>query len=131
MGLDFTWAKRNEEETAHWAYSGFNRFRERLAAEIGVNLREMAGFEEWRMTIFTPKEGESGKSWDTVKDPLKHFLNHSDCDGQLSPKRCGVIAERIDELTKDWDEDYDKEQAKILVRNMRICFRENVPLKFT
>lgn len=114
MGLDFSHGE------AHWAYSGFNRFRERLGEIIGIDLRKMQGFTE---------PPEAGISWDTVNDPIKDLLNHSDCDDELTPAQCAVIAPRLKEMVKDWeDTDYDKQQALELVQGMEdaIAGQENL-----
>lgn len=72
MGLDFRTAEipydedLPPEQRAHWSYSGFHRFRQRLAAEIGIELEEMQGFG-------------GDKEWDE-KQPLTPLLTHSDCE---------------------------------------------------
>lgn len=107
---------------AHWSYSGFNRFRERLAAEVGVHLMGMEGFR---------RDGQPGESWSKVKDPIKPLLNHPDCDGEMTPKQCEQVAPRLKELVKDWpDGDYDKEQATILAESMEYCAMEEERLVF-
>ncbi len=104
MGLDFKGSK------AHWAYSGFHVFRCKLANEIGINLDDMVGFERDKI------------SWDNIKDPIKSLLDHSDCDGKLSPKACAKIAPRLRELIRDWDDcDYDKIQGLLLAEGMEEC----------
>lgn len=79
MGLD----------TSHNAwngpYSSFNRFREKLAKMIGIDLNQMEGFG-------------GSNSWDKVNDGLVPLLNHSDCDGHLTPEESKMIADRLDEL---------------------------------
>lgn len=124
MGLDFIGAK------AHWAYSGFNRFRERLAQEARINLSEMQGFKTKDGTKFGTVV--KGKSWDKINDPIKYLLNHSDCEGQISSQRCGLIIPRIKELIKNWDDnDYDKQEALKLVNGMEDCFLNKNPLIFS
>lgn len=120
MGLDFTFKKiKKETQIAHWSYSGFMRFRERLAKKLGFNLREMKGFDL------------GDKSWAEVKSPLKYFLNHSDCEGQISPQRCRLIAKEIEKIITDWPkDDFDKQEAQLLIENMKECFVKDVPLIF-
>lgn len=104
MGLDFRGAD------ARWSYGGFNRFRTRLAAIIGVNLDKMAGF------------AERGISWETVKDDIVPLLCHSDCDGSLTYGQCKKVAPRLRALVKEWpDADYDKQQALLLAEGMEEC----------
>jgi len=112
MGVDFDFCN------AHWGYAGFNRFREKLAKEIGIDLRKMDGY--W----------EGGTSWNKVKDDIKYLLDHSDCDGHISPKRCARVAIRILELIKDWPWDYDKENAISLAGGMALAFLLNKRLTF-
>lgn len=74
MGIDFT------HTDAHWSYMSFARFRKAVAAHEGINLGEMAGFRT------------GGTPWDGITSELRAFLNHSDCDGELSPEECRTIA---------------------------------------
>ena len=100
MGLDF-----NNSE-AHWSYSGFNIFRERLAEEIGICLPLMEGFwipgessysifEIIKRLVGTKVIDESFHwlpkkplKWDKIKDPIVDLLYHSDCNGSLIPEQC-------------------------------------------
>jgi hypothetical protein len=112
MGLDFAGSE------AHWSYSGFNRFRRKLAQMINMNLDAMEGYG-------------GNTSWDTITDDIKDFLNHSDCEGHLTPKQCRVIAPRLKELVKDWpDEDYDKITALILANDMLELVKKKRYLRF-
>lgn len=113
MGLDFV------QSEAHWSYSGFMSFRERLANAIGISLMSMQGFG----TPLIP--------WDTINDDIVPLLNHSDCDGVLTPNECHTIAVRLAELIKDWDNgDYDKIQAQHLINGMNKCYENDEPLEF-
>ena len=49
----------------HWSYSCFHEFRRKLAAEIGIDLDDMDGFE-------------GTLSWDDLKDDIVPLLDHSD-----------------------------------------------------
>lgn len=99
MGVDFS------HGDASWAYSGFNRFRTRLASEIGMELEKMEGFG-----------GDT--PWGNYADDILPFLNHSDCDGELSPEECAKIAPRIRALVASWPEDYDHQKALRLADGM-------------
>lgn len=112
MGLDF------EGSEARWSYIGFNRFRERLAFAIGLELEDLEGFGG------TIKPAQ-------VKDDIKWLLFHSDCDGQISARRCAKVAPRIREIVACWDADYDKEQALLLAQGMESCAKHGKPLIFT
>lgn len=112
MGLDFS------HGDAHWAYSGFNRFRTRLAEAIGIKLMDMQGFGG---TI----------PWETVTDAIVPLLNHSDCDGELSPEECATVAPRLRELVAEWsDMDSDKREALPLAEAMEQCAGLGEPLEF-
>lgn len=143
MGLDF-----NKSE-AHWAYSGFNRFRVKLAEEIGVCLNFMEGFWEEGTSSMSTVEltkrlvgtkvmdehffwlPKKPMKWDKISDPIVDLLYHSDCDGELTAEQCGKIAPRLRELIANWsDDDYDKQQALLLAEGMEQCHKDNEPLKF-
>jgi len=112
MGLDFS---RSE---VHWSYSGFNVFREKLALEIGIELGKMKGFG-------------GNRKWDNIIDPITLFLDHSDCDSELSPNECAKIYPRLLNLVSKWDdEDKDKAKAIRLANNMWECHLEGEPLVF-
>lgn len=112
MGIDFSHCG------AHWAYSGFMRFRTRLAETIGIDYVMMAGLGGRR-------------SWETIKDPIVPLLNHSDCDGELSPDECRAIAPRLRELVSTWPEDdSDRLKAIELANGMDDAALSNEPLVF-
>ena len=114
MGIDFSHCD------AYWAYSGFHRFRVRLAKEVGIDLNEMRGFGGAQLKWANPKD-----------DPIIHLLDHSDCDGHLSPGRCKKIAPRLRELVAKWDdEDYDKIQALKLATGMEEAAKGRRNLRF-
>lgn len=113
MGIDFSHCD------AHWAYSGFNRFRSRLASAVGIDWEE----------IF---ESKNIKTLLKCKDPIIGLLNHSDCDGDLSPLQCRVISPRLKEIVSPWpDEDYDKQQALELVKGMELAAKKKERFIFT
>lgn len=114
MGLDFSHAD------AHWAYSGFMRFRRRIAATLGIDLERMVGFSK-NATI----------SWDTIGDDIKILLDHSDCDGELSPNECRKVAPRLREIVSPWpDDDFDKRKALLLADGMDLAAKNEEPLEF-
>jgi hypothetical protein len=90
-----------------------------LAKEVGIDLDSMEGF------------GGSVK-WSTLpKDPIHFLLNHSDCDGHITAKRCAKIAPRLLELVAKWPDDiYDKTQALLLAEGMKACAQKGKPLEF-
>lgn len=117
MGLGFSHCD------AGWAYSGFMRFRIKLAKEIGIELDKMKGFVGF--------DGKHGKTWDGLTDPIIPLLNHSDCDGDLSPEECKAIAPRLRELVAKWpDTDFDKLSAIELAEGMEVAAAADEPLEF-
>lgn len=117
MGLNFNHCD------ASWSYGGFHHFRVRLASAIGVTLDEMVGFN-W-------PSNEPGKDWSSIDDPLVPLLDHSDCDGVLTPDQCKQVAPRLQEIISDWDDgDYDKQMALELIKGMQQSFATKTPLEF-
>ena len=115
MGLDF-----NHSE-AHWSYSGFMRFRERLARLDGYDLRQM-----W-------EDEENGVDYTDL--PMYDFYFNSDCDGELTPEQMERMLPRFRELIKmmedeDIEDDWDVEAATMLADDMQDCIDENEPLIF-
>ena len=129
MGIDFKVDGIDMEykDRASWSYSGFNQFRRRLAAAIGIELDTMEGFGMGKGDI--PWRGH-------MSDPICRLLNHSDCDGYLSAKSCALIAPRLRELTKDWPESmfeeygYDRIHSWKLADMMDIAASNNKCLIF-
>ena len=114
MGLGFV------QSDASWSYSGFMHFRERLAEDIGIILRDMYGFGE-----------DDGISWNTIDSDLFPLLNHSDCEGEMSPQECAQVAPALRKILESWpDEDYDTIQGLLLVEGMERCADEGIPLEF-
>lgn len=110
MGLYFS------HGTAHWAYRYFREFRIRLAKEIGADLHRMQGYFD-NVDVL---------SWETIDDPIVYLLNHSDCDGDLSPLECEVVASRLRTLIQSWNaNDLDKQQALLLVEGMETAAQSN------
>jgi hypothetical protein len=112
MGIDFS------HGNAHWAYSGFNRFRAQLAEQIGMKLKDMEGFD-------------GTTAWKDFEDDIIPLLNHSDCDGHLTISECKKIAPRLKELIKDWDDiNSDKSRAEELIIGMEDAIDKNENLEF-
>ena len=117
MGIAFSHGE------ASWSYSGFHRFRKRIAESININLEEMEGFTK------------NGKSWGTVNDDIKLLLNHSDCDGILTIFECEKIIPRLSQIINIWGNkedfyDYDKDRGIMLIEGMKKAIAENTDLRF-
>ena len=112
MGLDFS------HDKAHWSYSGFDVFRHRIAQEIQIDLDMMDGFG-------------GDIPLDSIKDSIEPLLNHSDCDGGLTPDVCSKVAPRLRELVSSWDDDdYDKKHALLLAEGMEEAIAEDEIFEF-
>lgn len=111
MGLDFS------HTDARWSYGGFNNFRRRLANEIGMNLDDMEGFD-------------GNIPFHIYQDDIIPLLNHSDCDGELTPDECKQVAPRLRELVSGWEDDYDKSKALDLADGMELAANQGQPLEF-
>lgn len=103
--------------TASWSYGGFNRFREALAEEIGLDLNEMEGFGGTR-------------PWKEIDDPIVALLNHTDTEGELTPEECERIWPRLRGLVLEWPEGYDFDNAIKLAAGMRLAALKGEQLKF-
>jgi len=117
MGLNFRIGSDSEAEKAQWSYSGFHRFRERLAQEVGLNLNEMQGFG-------------GKKPWEGLEDDIKILLSHSDCDGRMTPEECGKVATRLRALVADWEDCFDKMRAEQLSDSMIVAHARGEHLEF-
>jgi hypothetical protein len=95
-------------------------FRRALAREIGMDLDKMEGWVE----------GGGGLPWDNVVDPIKDLLDHSDCDGHLTPKQCRVIAPRLRKLTAHWQPGPDKSKSGSMATGMDQAAKKKQNFKF-
>jgi hypothetical protein len=107
-----------------WSYSGFHRFRTRIAESVGIHLDEMEGF------------CDCGILWDDIDDPIKYLLNHSDCDGLWYDHsdcdglwyawECREIYPRLVEILSSWPEsDDDRIPGLELADMMKQCAKMN------
>lgn len=80
MGLDTT------HDCWHGPYSYFNAFRAQIAKVVHIDLHAMYGFG-------------GDVPWSSIRDePLVILLNHSDCDGEISPADAAALARRLREI---------------------------------
>lgn len=83
MGLD------TSHNAWHGSYGSFNKFRYWLADRIGINLDDYNGY------------GQRGtKDLSTINHGIRPLLDHSDCDGELSPEDCKTVADGLDLIIK-------------------------------
>ncbi|MFJ8657431.1 hypothetical protein ACIRNU_34475 [Streptomyces rochei] len=130
MGLDLRAGREAgrlpDDPWPQWSYAGFNLFRRRLAAHIGINLDQMRGF------------GGEG-DWSAVTSPLRHLLDHADNEGELTPQQAVELAPALQQAlfalahTVDPDDpywDYDRRAGMELVELCARCASENIPVVF-
>jgi hypothetical protein len=90
MGLDCS------HDAFHGAYSAFMRFRTAVAEAAGGGYKEGKssfpdGYFEW-------------DDFDNKKHPgLMAFFSHSDCDGEIPPDTCRLIADDLEALLPKLD----------------------------
>ena len=107
MGLDTT------HDAFHGPYSYFMRFRENLMQAIGgPPLRSMRGFD-----------GDKPWTEELQEHDLYPLLNHSDCDGFLTPSECHRIVRGIETLLNDDGCSLDEEMREIARRFAVGCER--------
>jgi hypothetical protein len=120
MGLDFRWPSRQAQLAPTWSYSGFHEFRHKVAAAAGMgSLDDYIGFG-------------GKKPFPSVDDePIVELLNHSDCEGDLSPEQCNAIGPRLRDLIAAWPgDDYDRMMGERLAAACDACAESGVPLEF-
>lgn len=87
MGLDCS------HDAFHGAYSAFQRLRKFICASIGGSYpsHEVEGLE--------PEMWYYGEGYNREKNPgLFEFLSHSDCDGEISPYMCSIVADELESI---------------------------------
>jgi len=77
------------------SYSGFNAFRRKLAKCFGLELEEMQGFG-------------GKKDWKRVDKGIAVLLNHSDCEGTITPAKAQKL---LTALLKYKDEEVERRKT--------------------
>ncbi len=98
------------------SYTWFSHFREAVASAAGIELRKMRGFGGRR-------------SWDRVDDPIVPFLDHSDCEGEISAAKCAKIWPRLAELAAELTTAHNA-SAHDIIGGMKRCVAQKKPLVF-
>ncbi len=89
MGLD------TSHNAWHGPYSSFNTFRRSLMfAYNGTNLNDYNGY------------GGSLALENIEHKGLYEFFNHSDCDGDISPENCKLVADGLSEILPNLTDAY-------------------------
>jgi len=76
MGIDFSHGE------AHWAYSGFMRFRSLLASSLGYETPLMEMYDNGSHDVME-------------NEPIYPLINHSDCDGELTVEEMKQILPQL------------------------------------
>jgi len=99
MGLDTT------HNCWQGSYGSFNQFRYNLAKQIKINLDDYIEY------------GSGIKTLSDLDDDLIPLLNHSDCEGILTPDECKKIVKGLNDILNNFnpdlvnhDTDYFKKQ---------------------
>lgn len=109
---------------AHWSYGGFGIFREKLAVHEGFFLDDMDGFTK------------DGRSWDLVATDLKPLLDHSDCDGEMTPDEARQAWPRLAAILDEWEaggdprHKYDIQSGRSLVEILQYCAEHGTQVLF-
>ena len=125
MGVDF------DPGDAHWAYSGFMRFRKRVAWVEGLNLQLMEGYHHdgggccpssKPGVVNTDEEIQKWHTrWADVETTLEPLFDHSDCDGVLTREECEQVLPRLVEILAVFPEgDRDRDQGVELCAGMQM-----------
>lgn len=119
MGLDFSHCD------AHWSYSGFNRFRNKLVEALGY-------------TTSLDDMYENG----SYADKLKHerifpLIDHSDCEGYLNVKEMKRIRYQLRYILEMWETtkdsnvyQYDIRQGNALLEGIEDAIEADESLEF-
>lgn len=113
MGLDFSHSE------ASWSYSRFHQFRKRLFKETsnGLDLGKMEGFTR----MFDDNNDETPISFDEYNHDLRDFINHSDCEGELTPEQMKVIEPALRAQVSSWGEDGDLMSLHHQIKALQLC----------
>ena len=138
MGLDTT------HGAWHGSYSSFASWRRSIAKHYDVPLDLMEGFwspEGATESLIKSAVGNNGYldkykkvlpiKWEVIKIPhcIKALLNHSDCDGHLTPSICGKLSKelfKIAPIVKSVDSGFSDEY----IRGKTISFAEGCKCAF-
>lgn len=125
------------EDIYNSGYIGFTRFRIALAKSYNQEFGEL--YEKWLFAGRWGNEPMSKQEFNRLNklanDNLDILLQHSDCDGKLTPKECKAIYE----VTKDLKCDYPqnnymtltgKNQLEVFNRALLHCYKRRVNMYF-
>lgn len=122
-------------------YSSFNRFRKFIIASIGGSYppheKENLDEDRWYWDTDRPFSSETHPG-------LKEFFCHSDCEGEIQPEMCKVVADELESILPyiEAREAKDRSAGGLLMRGgyvqitkefiegCREAYKKNEPLEF-
>lgn len=134
MGIDFRVAglELPREICPSWAYSGFNAFRDRVLRYFGTSADEL--YRNPQNAIPTTDTQPTEGPWSRVPTDLFPFINHSDCDGVLTPDECRRVSSWLWRVVDSWPDTvetwHDRQMGLRLVALMLICSNTGRSLEF-
>ncbi len=131
-------------------YSYFHKWRQYLAQTAGLpslklmegyycNLNETNSFllptlyhtdkdNLWRIELI---DKDLPIQWDSLKyTPLFILLKHSDCDGEISVRRCWRLKFALENLLPHMDDEEWISVTKQFINGLLSAYKNNEPLKF-
>ena len=131
MGLSF-YVQKAEPAGIGFSYFGFHEFRHRIARSCGFH------------DCFPGTDTDFYKNdrWKEMEEthPMYSLLSHSDCDGNLHPDDCYLIATHFEIILQEWrtelaknrdiDLENDIDMAEQLAKVMMQCYRHGETLLF-
>lgn len=124
------------EEIYHSGYMGFTWFRIELAKSYNPEFGIL--YEKWARSHLTKEElseAEINRMNELCNPDLDLFLQHSDCDGKLTPKECKLIYDVTKNLKCDYRQrnyitDTGKNQLEVFNRAFLHCWKRRVIMRF-
>ncbi len=131
MGLDTT------HDAWSGAYSAFHRWRTRIAEVSGYAQQWAAGRFEIDDDEDASEDGIYAGNWKNApSDAILLLLLHSDCDGELAPEHCRLLADRLEGLLPNLHGDGGghlgdyRAKTEQFIKGLREAAAANEPLGF-
>jgi hypothetical protein len=131
MSLSFC-VEKIESTGVGFSYTGFNKFRHRIARSIGLK-GVYPGTDTDMYVTNKYKEIES-------EHPMFPLIDHNDNDGKLEPDDCGTVGAYLKTLIPEWEKEFDEYPEKELENDimegkkladlMLQCYENNETLLF-
>lgn len=136
MGLDCS------HDAWHGAYSAFSRWRNEIANAAGyavwpVKYPDGVTWDRIMLDWGHVPEGALFGEWDeTPSDPLIVLFTHSDCEGVIHPDQAGPLADALEALLSELDEDLGghigniRTKTETFIRGLRKAVEQGEDLDF-